>query len=135
MENREPQTLTIAPAEWSASAAMWLSLAVQHATVADLRAQVDCGAASLFEVESAGRMVGAFVLRVDQCAGRHEGVIVAAAGNLRGVDFTAAILPHVESLFSGVAVIRIHTARCGMAAKLAAAGYVPRELVFSKVMQ
>lgn len=133
METLAKVEVTIKPAPWSAESAMWLTLALQHATVADLRAQVEAGAA-LFAVESSGRMVGAFVLRLDQTAQGAEGVIVAAGGNLPGFDFTADLLPHVEDLFSGVVAIRIHTARPGMARKLAAAGYLPREVVFSKVI-
>ena len=113
---------------------MWLTLALQHASLADLRGQVDAGAA-LFAVREGARLVGAFVLRVDQTAQGSEGVIVAAGGNLPGFDFTVDLLPHVEALFSGVVAIRIHTARPGMARKLAAAGYMPREMVFAKVIE
>ncbi len=133
METLE-KNLTIEPAEWSPAVAMWLTLALQHASLADLRGQVDAGAA-LFAVREGARLVGAFVLRVDQTAQGSEGVIVAAGGNLPGFDFTVDLLPHVEALFSGVVAIRIHTARPGMARKLAAAGYMPREMVFAKVIE
>lgn len=130
MENAQVK-LRIEPAKWSVESAMWLTQAVQQAGIAELRAQVEAGA-SLFDVFACDRHIGAFILRVDQTVNGAHGVIVAAAGRLSGFDFTVELLPHVEQMFSGVKVIRIHTARVGLAKKLADVGYVADELVFSK---
>lgn len=114
---------------------MWLMLALQHVGLVGIRAQVEAGA-RLFTVwhgeDDDRKMVGALVLRVDESIEGAEGVIVAAGGRLPGFDFTVDLLPHIETLFRGVRCIRIHTARPGMAAKLAAMGYAPREMVFAK---
>lgn len=110
-----------------------LAPAVRH--VVNLASQVQGGRASLFWLDDANGPVGAFVLRVENPASGPEGVIVAAAGRLPGVDLTAAVLPYVESLFKDCARIRIHTARPGLGAKLAAMGYGLQEAVYSKVIQ
>lgn len=107
-----------------------LAPAVRH--IGNIARQVQSGAADLFWLESAAGHVGAFVLRVDRPASGPEGVIVAAAGRLPGVDLTAAILPHVEALFSDCVRVRIHTARPGLGVKLAAMGYALQEVVYSK---
>lgn len=126
--------VTVKPSTWTADTDTWLVFAQQHATLSDLREQIGQGAA-LFHVYQAGKMVGAMILRVDQSASGAEGVVVAAAGRLPGFDFTLDLLPHVERLFHGVKSVRIHTARPGMARKLAASGYTPTEMVFSKAIQ
>jgi len=125
--------VTIQPATWTAETANWLTFAQQHATLEDLREQINQGAA-LFHVYHLGQLVGAMILRVDQSASGAEGVVVAAAGRLPGFDFTLDLLPHVEKMFHNVKSVRIHTARPGMARKLARAGYQPSEMVFSKAI-
>jgi len=127
------KVVRLEPAEWGADAERLVPLALQHATVAEIRRQVETGAAALWHVLEGEAVRAVFVLRVDHDADGSEGVIVAAAGACRGVDLTAALLPHVERLFLGCRAVRIHTARPGMARKLARMGYVPREVVFGKV--
>lgn len=128
----EEVSITLAQAEWSDAAERLVPLALQHASVEEIRHQVESGLARLYHVEEAGEVRAVFVLRVDHDVDGSEGVVVAAAGGRRGVDLTRALLPHIEALFVGCRAVRIHTARPGMARKLAAMGYVPREVVFGK---
>lgn len=106
--------------------------AMQHGSPADIRYQVETRGAQLFYCQSGGEIFGCFVLRIDHAPSGSEGVVVAAGGSLTGFDITLNLLPHVERMFKGVHRIRIHTARPGMAKKLAALGYWPREFVFGK---
>lgn len=132
MENLQSKIeISIAPGAWSQVAESWLALALQMATLDDLKAQYDAGA-SLFYVTAGGVSCGAFLLRVDQAASGPQGVIVAAAGRLRGVDLLATLLLEIENLFIGCDTFRLHSARPGMAAKVAALGYVPGEIVYWK---
>lgn len=124
----EPQALTLEPGEWSADADRLIGQALQHASPADIRHQVENLGARLFYVWQDGEIVAAFVLRVD---GR-EGVIVAAAGDMPGVDLVATCMPAIESLFVGCSSIRYHTARPALARKLSRMGYVAREIVCMK---
>ncbi len=128
----DPQTLSIEPRAWGAAADRLIGLAAQHATLADIRQQVQSGAARLFYAKQAETIVLAFVLRVDSTANGNEGVIVAAGGDLPGVDLTASCLPAIESLFVGCVCIRYHTANPALARKLSRMGYVPREIVCFK---
>lgn len=123
--------LTIEPAEWSAGIAPLIAGAVTPETLPGIRAQVAGGRAELFAVRMGGRLVGAYVLRVDDAGGSLEGVIVAAAG-LSGFDWFGAVLPAIERQFVGVDAYRIHTARPGLVKKLAGAGWVPQEFVMRK---
>lgn len=125
--------MTIRPAAWCERAAQLLAAAVRH--VENIERQVQSGNASLFWLDDSTGPVGAFVLRVDRPASGPEGVIVAAAGRVPGVDLTAAVLPYVESLFRDCVRVRIHTARPGLGAKLAAMGYGLQEAVYSKEIQ
>lgn len=121
------------PEKWSASHEGWLVQARQNATIAELREQVEQGAA-LFGVYQGETQIGAFILRIDHSAEGDEGVIVAGAGQLHGFDFLDGLLPHMEKLFHGVRSIRVHTARPSMARKLAALGYTAAEMVFRKAV-
>lgn len=132
MANDQAQPLTLEPGEWGADADRLIARAVQHATPADIRHQVEHGAARLFHIKHGGAIVGAFVLRVDHLPGGPEGVIVAAAGDLPGVDLTASCMPGIESMFVGCSTIRYHTASPALARKLARLGYVAREIVCMK---
>lgn len=104
-----------------------MARACLHASPGELRAQFEAGAA-LFFARCGLELVGAYLLRVD---GR-EGVILAAAGDGRGVDLVGLFLPVIEQQFVGVDSIRVHTSRPGMVRRLQAAGYEPREIVLSK---
>jgi hypothetical protein len=135
MENLEqaPQ-ISVLPAIWCADSETWLNFARQHASLADLQEQVEQGAA-LFHVFCDARLVGAFILRIDESASGSEGVIVAGAGRLPGFDFIVDLVPHIEKLFRNVNSIRIHTARPGLIKKLAKAGYEASEMVLRKAVE
>lgn len=109
--------------------------ALQHASPADIRYQVESQGAELWHAKHKGQVIAAYVLRVDSTPEGNEGVIVAAGGALAGFDLTANLLPHVERMFKGCGSVRIHTARPGMAKKLARQGYALRELVFTKAVR
>lgn len=123
--------ITVQAAKWSDASASWLARALQHASVEELRHQVAHGAV-LFDVLVDGAQCGAVVLRIDHTADGPEGVIVAAAAEVRGVDLVAAVLPSLEFQFSGVRAIRVHTARRGLVKKLSQCGYEPSEIVLRK---
>lgn len=136
MESREEAIeLTIRPAPWSADAERLIATALQHATPAEIRRQVEAGIAELYQVMRGDRIGAVFVLRVDHDADGSEGVIVAAAGGVRGVDLTGAVLPHIERMFINCRAVRIHTARPGLARKLGQAGYRAAEIVLKKGLQ
>lgn len=134
MANDQKAALSIEPGQWGPEAERLLPLALQHATVNEIRAQVENGAA-LFYVKQAGQTVAAFVLRVDHTADGSEGVIVAAAGHLKGGDLMASCMPAIQSLFIGCRSIRFHTARPAVARKMAMLGYVPAEIVCTKKLE
>lgn len=118
--------------EWSAADDELIRPALQHANPSEIRFQVEHEGAELWHVEHESEVIAAYVLRVDVGPEGAEGVIVAAGGALAGIDLTAQVLPVIEGMFQGCRAVRIHTARPGMAKKLARQGYQLRELVFSK---
>lgn len=124
----------IRPVDWSDDAARVLARAVPFAAVADLMRQIDEAGARLFEVIAESGRVGFYLLRVDRTANGAEGVIVAAAGGLGGVDLVELILPAIEKQFIGCGVVRIHTARPGLAKKLSRVGYTSGEIVLRKTL-
>lgn len=129
-----PEKLTIAPASWGPDVAAWLDRARGAASLADLEAQAGEGG-RVFAIMADGETVGAFLLRVDQTADGPEGVIVAAAAELAGIDMVASCLPGIEALFVDVRAIRYHTARPALARRLAGLGYAPAELVCRKTIE
>lgn len=122
--------LTVEAVAWCDEAAAMLADAVPFGCVADLAAQAEAGAV-LFRVSEGGRTAAYYLLRVDHNATGAEGVMVAAAGRA-GVDLTRVVLPVAEKQFKGCHSMRIHTARPGLARKLARAGYGNVELVLRK---
>lgn len=109
-----------------------IAQAHQHATLAEIRHQVECLGARLFYVKAQGQAVGAFVLRMDTTPEGAEGVIVSAAGSVPGVDLIAACLPSIEARFQNVRAIRFHTASPALARRMAALGYEATEIVCRK---
>ncbi len=124
--------LTLSPAEWGADADRLIGQAAPYNTLPEIAAQVQDGPAKLFHLTADGAIVGAFVLRVDHTATGSEGVIVAAAGHIDGLDLVDTCLPAVESLFRGCRRIRYHTGRPALARKLTRSGYQAREIVCFK---
>lgn len=128
----DSQALTLQPAQWGADAERLLPAALAGASLANVRDQVQSGRASLFHILQGDQVACAFVLRVDEREGVPEGVIVAAAGGVDGVDLVASCIPAIERLFIGVKRYRFHTARPGLLRKMARLGYVPREITAYK---
>ena len=116
---------------WGADVEPWLAQALATATLQDLKAQHQAGA-SLFRVLHQGQTVGAFLLRVDTKPQGSEGVIVAAAAHLQGVDMIATVMPVIESMFQGVRSIRYHTQKPELVRKMARMGYAAQEVICVK---
>lgn len=128
MANVAEKSLTIEPATWCAQTDHLIGQALQHATPAEIRHQVEHCGARLFHIKHGAAIVGAFVLRVDG----NEGVIVAATAKLDGIDMVGACMPAIEAMFIGCNSIRYHTARPALVRKMARLGYVAREIVCFK---
>lgn len=127
--------VTIRAQAWSEAAGNMLESAMKSdplAGVAALENMVKSGEALLFGVFADCYMVAAYVLRVDHKPNGDEGVIVAAAGKLKGFSLVTSLLSHVEQQFKGCASVRVHTARPGIVKQLRQAGYMPTEIILSK---
>lgn len=129
----DPQELSLVPGEWGADAEFWLAKALASATLQDLHKQWQHGA-KLYRVMYGPECVGAYLLRVDQTDNGPQGVIVAAAAELQGVDMIQTCMPAIEARFCGVKSIRFHTAKPAVARKMARMGYGPQELICVKEM-
>lgn len=127
----DPQKLSLVPGDWEDDAAHWLGRALASATLKDLHHQWLHGA-KLYRVMHESACVGAFLLRVDSTVKGPQGVIVAAAAELDGVDMVQTCLPAIEARFCGVRSIRFHTAKPAVARKMARMGYGPKELICVK---
>lgn len=123
----DSQALTIEAGDWGPDADVWLSKALAHSTLDDLRGQVQAGA-SLFYFKHEAVTVGALLLRVDG----DEGVIVAAAVELSGVDMMGTCMPAIERMFIGCKTVRYHTNNPAVLRKMARHGYRPREIIAVK---
>lgn len=126
----QKKIITLSPASWSPEAERWLIGAVDQ--LADVRASVESGAATLFHVGCDGELCGAFVLRLDRFALHDEGVIVAAGASVPGVCLAREVLPAIERKFPTAKTIRIHTRRRGLVRQLARAGYAVDEIILRK---
>lgn len=125
--------ICIAAGAWGEDVEPWLAQALATATLQDLRSQVQAGAA-LFRVLHKGQTVGAFLLRVDKTEQGPQGVIVAAAAELQGVDMIATVMPVIESKFQGVGSIRYHTQKPALVRKMARLGYMAQEVICVKAV-
>lgn len=125
--------MIVRAASWSPVTESYIERAVISGMLDDIKRQTERGA-QLFQVEDeSGAVVGAFVLRVDSYACRTVGVVVAAGGDLPGVDLTDAIMPHIERhMFRGVDAIAVHTERRGLVKKLEQQGYKVAEIILEK---
>jgi hypothetical protein len=134
MANVAEKSLTIEPTTWGDDVEALIRSAFPHpsdhkrATLDAMRIEVQRGEAKAFLVKHEARAVLVFVLKVEGT----EGVILLGAGSMEGVDLTATIMPHIESLFIGCTSVRVHTERAGLTKKLACMGYQAREIVLSK---
>lgn len=126
------EEVVIRPQQWNNYAAALLSQAEAPESLAAVACMVHGGAAFLFHVEDRdGHLLGAYVLRLDRGPAGPEGVIMSAAGRA-DFDLVAVMLPHVERQFSGVALIRFHTARPGLIRKAARQGWQAQEIIMTK---
>lgn len=123
--------LHIAREDWSTAAADMLRPAVEHDPLCVVD---DLSGLPLFVGRHHGQPVLAYLLRVDDTPQGAEGVIVAAAGNLPGVDLTGRVLPFIEGQLD-CDWLRIHTARAGLGRKLQQQGYAVRETVYAKKLR
>lgn len=100
---------------WSEVAETYLRQAVGQYDIADLKAQHQAGAV-LFMVTDDDVPCGAYMLRIDKSAAGLEGVIIAAAGKVNGVNLIQNLLPyiHAQLLAWGCHRARIHTDRHGL---------------------
>ena len=128
------KTIEVSPSEWCQDAEHWLTQARKDGSLSDWKEQVKNGVARLFLGRCGDEVIGAFVLRIDQRSNGPEGVIVAAAGNMPGVDLVATLLERVERLFVNCVSVRLHTARPGLVRKLSRYGYEPREFVIGRAL-
>jgi hypothetical protein len=126
------KALTIEPGQWNQDAERLIPRAHRADSVNDVRAQVQSGRARIFYVVNAGKVVGAFVLRVDSLCGGYEGVIVSGVADLPGVDLVGACMPAIEALFVNVQSIRYHTMRPALVRRLAREGYIATEIICRK---
>jgi hypothetical protein len=133
MAHDSQEGLTLEPGPWGEDAAHWLARALATATIESLRKQWEAGAA-LYRIKHGAQTVGAFLLRIDSTTKGPQGVIVAAAAELNGVDMMASCLESIESIFVGVASVRFHTQNPAVARKMARHGYAPQELICVKGM-
>lgn len=129
----DSKELMLQRGQWGADVEPWLAKALATATLADLQRQC-CQGASLFRILHGQQLVGAFVLRVDKTGQGPQGVIVAAAAELAGVDMVASCMPSIEALFQGVRSIRYHTQKPALARKMARIGYQAQEIICVKEM-
>jgi len=118
---------------WSALAAEFLAAAVISASVEDYRRQVE-GGAVLFQVTNdAGEVLGFYILRVDHCAEKTIGVLVAAAGR-PGHRFADELMPIIEGQFVDCDELHQYASRPGMVKKLVGQGWEATHLVMRKVL-
>ncbi len=117
--------LEIVPASgFDAAARDAYALALRHDPTDGLASLDEVLAGSIpFEVRYSGMVVLRFALRVRDRAHGSEGLVVAAAGGLPGVDLTAEVLPAIERMFSGVRRVTFETTRKGLVGKALAQGY------------
>lgn len=134
MEAAVKAPLTFRRADWSDEIAAWLDQARGAASLRDYQLQISSGAA-LFSIHHGDAMVGAFLLRVEHHAAGSQGVIVAGAAQLAGVDMLAACMPAIESLFMGCTTVRLHTSKPALARRVSRMGYTGGEIVCIKQLR
>lgn len=129
----EEKRLTIHQATWTPAVSAFIASALtKGVTLDDMKARTDDGAKLFALKDETGATVGAFLLQVDQFAEHDEGVIVAAGGNVPGVDLMRVMVPAIESMFVGCKTVRTHTEKPAVARKYARLGYRVAELVLVK---
>jgi fructose-1,6-bisphosphatase/sedoheptulose 1,7-bisphosphatase-like protein len=129
--------MRLEPCGWSSAVEYWLAQTLGGSDIRvgldNYREQVQAGAA-LFALTCGDHVIGATILRIDQMPNGPEGVIVAAAMQMAGVDMASTVLPHIEAKFQGVKSIRYHTENAALVRKLRRYGYTQREIVCAKTI-
>ncbi len=117
-------TLQIAPGRFDDAAREAYQRAMRHDTTGGL-VSLDSvlAGAHLFDVLRGGEIVARYALRVENREFGSKGVIVAAAGGVRGADLVASMVPTIERQFSNVRLIEVVTARRALVGKLIPQGY------------
>ena len=132
----EPQ-LRISSCAWSEEAARILESSTKWfplATVEDYRLLLEQDAdAKLLRVSQDGILAGFVIVKVEHFTAGSEGVIVAAAGRMKGADLVDLVLPALENLLAGVSSYRVTTARAGLKRKLERRGWTQTHSVLRKV--
>lgn len=133
------KSIKIEQGAWTEKAEYWIGQAVEKHHLPSIRYQVNQHIAQLFYLSSVTCSLsdekiicGAFVLRIDGNAENKEGVIVAAAGHVAGIDLMATCIPAIENKFIGCCAIRYHTGKPAVAKKMARLGYIADEIVCRK---
>ncbi len=137
MEAHE-KILTIAPAAWCDEAAAMLARTLRGVpcfTVDDYAREIESNAdCHLYRVADGAMTVGYAVLRIERYGAGAEGVILAAAGRLEGVNLYGQLLPTFERMFHGVTSYRVDSCRSAGVLELLAAGYLPTHFVMRKAV-
>jgi len=110
---------TIRPSGFAEARPFLLEAMLHDTTAGACSLEELCAGAECFLVEHDSRPVGAYALRV-------YGKVVwlmAAGGNMRGVDLTAAIVPAIERQAAGAGQVAVTTRRRGLVKKLVRQGY------------
>lgn len=131
--------LRIRRCQWSEDAASALVASTKWfplATVDDYRLLVERDSdAGLYRLEDAqGAIHGYGIFKIERFAKGAEGVIIAVAARVPGVDLTERMLTALEGVFDGVVSYRVTTARPGLIRKLTARGYVQTHAVLRKAV-
>jgi hypothetical protein len=129
--------LRISSCKWSDEAARVLEASTQWfslATVEDYKRLLERDTdAQLYRLDDAeGKPLGFAILKIERFSGGAEGVIIAAAAQVEGVELTELLMPRLESLFDGVSSYRITTAREGLVWKLNRMGWKQTHTILRK---
>ncbi len=140
MGRRSPlQTLILRPMAWGEEAALFLTrIGATDPTISLewFHRQVETDNLMIEGVWADEELIGAIFWRVETGDRGQEFVIVAASGELPGVDLIRSVLPTFETMArrAGTAFIRVHTARPGLVRRLGSMGYRPEEVVLRKAV-
>ena len=135
----ETINLTLERCAWSEQAGRVLERSTRMAPCTTARDYRDLLAidpsAHLYHGTVDGKIVGYVLLRTEHFSMGSEGVIVAVAGRLPGMDLIDAFLPAIEREFKGVAAYRFTSARRGLLRKMKSLGYYATHVTMRKPAQ
>ncbi len=135
MARAEPsQALELRPGTWT-EVEGWIDKLEFDGTSTDwYRREVAAERLHIWSIVYAKDVVLAILWRTETMDWGTELVIVAACGELRGVDLVEEILPNIDShaKASGCASVRFHTDRNGLGEKAMRLGYYEAEVVYRR---